>query len=149
MQSLLLEPLAAASGPSPHKLVNEKRIAARLPAALLPTILGIRLSPFGGKTSLINISATGAALKSDTGPKLGSVVTVNLEGGFPVSQIRGRVVRCGVLAIESGAILYLIGIAFDKPITIEQTEVPPVESSATVLTASPAASDPVVLFNRW
>jgi hypothetical protein len=147
MQSLLLEPPATISRPSPDKLVNEKRVAARIPAALVPLITGLRLSPCGGKTSLVNISATGVAVKSDTGVKLGSVVTVNLDGGLPGSQIRGRVVRCGVSAIESGVIAYLIGIAFDKPISIERLQVASVEPSVPVSPQSPLAA--AVLFNRW
>jgi hypothetical protein len=141
MQSLLLEPPATTSRPSPHKLVNEKRAAERIPAALVPMITGLRLSPCGGKTSLVNISNSGVAVKSDTGLKLGSVVTVNLDGGCPASQIRGRVVRCGVSAIESGAIAYLIGVAFDKSISIEQMQ-------ATSATPQPLTA-PAVLFNRW
>jgi hypothetical protein len=146
MQSLLLESDTIVA---PQKLVNEKRAASRIPALHAAAITGIRLSPFGAKTSLVNISATGVGVKSDIGLKLGTLVTVYLEGGFTTPQVKGRVVRCGVTAIESGSISYLIGIAFDKPISIQQTQGPAVDRSATVSAMSHAVAPSVVLSNRW
>jgi hypothetical protein len=137
--------------------VVEKRRAARIAAALLPSITGLRLSPCGGKTLLVNLSGSGAAVKSDTKQLLGTVVTMNLEGTFSPSSIKGKVVRCGVTAIDSGVIWYQLGILFNDPISIEQhvghvervEHVEPVAQAEPVWAPPPPLEAPARLSNRW
>jgi PilZ domain-containing protein len=129
-----------------HAAATEQRSAARIPAARVPSIEGVRLSPNDVVSSLVNISTSGCLVECNAKPRPGSAVTVHFSGTFQPATVRGRVARTIVASLgKDGVLHYMVGIAFDAPIEVEeQAEVPapppqPVESPK-------AASR---LQNRW
>ena len=92
----------------------------RLNASLVPSITGVRLSPHGGETSLINISSSGVLVRSNTRLVPGTGVTVVFDGTFSPSSVVSRVARCSVTHIDSqGVLFYDVGIVFKEQITLE------------------------------
>jgi len=143
----------------------EKRCATRRPAALIPSITGVRIPPHGSGASLLNISTSGVLLECTGRIPLGTAVTVFFDGTFSPSSASGRVARSAVASMsKKGVLLYHIGIAFNDPIALEDEAAPPVEDVAEPEPADPqqlAASlpedtptpvvvtTPVVNWNRW
>ena len=154
-------PEASDSLPSLSGHSEERRVAKRRPAALVPSITKVRLSPTGGDASLLNISTTGVLLKINLRLMPGTNVTVNLEGTFRPSSIAARVVRCNVSDIDSkGVLWYQVGFTFKKPIVFEDEAVEPASPrpgpvAVPALSAVPAPhprptpSFSSVVRNRW
>jgi hypothetical protein len=88
-------------------------IEPRFPAAAVPSIKGVKLSP-GEQVQLVNISRTGVLVEGRTRFVPGTRVTVVFDGGFTPAQIKGRIVRCQVSSIHDGSLRYQSGIQFDK-----------------------------------
>jgi hypothetical protein len=140
------EPVQAEGG-------NEKRSAPRVPASLVPSITGLRLSPHGAEAKLVDISTTGLLAECTSRLKVGSSVAVLFEGQFTIASIVGRIARCSVAAMgKDGVLRYHVGISFNKPIALDV----PVPAAAAVpsTTAVPvdvaaAAPAPAVVRNRW
>ena len=107
-----------ASGEPPK--ASERRVSTRVPAELVPTIAGIRLSPFGGTSVLVNVSTSGLLVKGDRRVLLGTALTISFAGTFSPATVRGRVARCEVRSIEAGVVWYDIAIAFDNVIPLEE-----------------------------
>jgi hypothetical protein len=146
---------------------DEKRNAPRIPAAEIPAITGLRISPHGAEAALVNISTTG--LLADCGVRLkpGSTVTIQFEGQFPQAPVPGRVVRCSVARVtNAGGLRYHVAVAFAAAIRlpIEAPPAPPVVPPSLMMThtappppAAAAASAPAVpaepkrplIRNRW
>jgi hypothetical protein len=125
---------------------DERRTALRQPAALMPSITSLRLSPGGGEASLVNISSTGALVRCSTRLLPGTAVTVLFEGGFSPESIKSKVVRCFVADIcRPAGLSYHIGLHFNSPIQLEEH---PVETRQA---EAPVPSPPVapILENRW
>ncbi len=99
---------------------SERRVSTRVPAALIPSLAGVRLSPFGGTSILVNISTSGLLVKGDRRVLLGTALTISFAGTFTPTTARGRVARCEVRSIEAGVVWYDIAIAFDSPIPLEE-----------------------------
>jgi hypothetical protein len=143
--------------PQPAESVDpERRIAERRPAALVPSITGVRLSPSGGEASLVNISTTGVLLKANVRLMPGTIVTVNVDGPFRPASIAGRVVRCSVTDIDSkGVLWYHVGAVFNRPITLEDAPVATIASPAPAQVPAPAPqpSELRIVYtapkNRW
>jgi len=115
----------------------EARSASRLPASLVPSITAVRLSPHGADATLLNISASGVLVECATRFRLGTAVTAVFEGTFSPSSVEGRVAR------------YHIGIAFNKPIPLQEAPTAAVrqpEATPQTPSATPARS---VVSNRW
>jgi len=88
-------------------------IEPRFPAAAVPSIKSVKLSP-GEQVQLVNISRTGVLVEGRTRFVPGTRVTVVFDGGFTPAQIKGRIVRCQVSSIHDGSLRYQSGIQFDK-----------------------------------
>ena len=132
--------------PRPPLPMPEQRTATRIPAAHVPSIEAVRLSPGDMISTLVNISTSGALVECTAKPRPGSAVTVNFVGTFKPASVRGRVARTMVASLaKDGVLNYMVGIAFDQPIPLEEQ----------VADASPAmqpADTPRVvsrLQNRW
>ena len=125
---------------------DERRQALRQPAAMMPSIKGVRLSPGGGEAWLVNISSTGALVRCSTRLLPGTPVTVLFDGGFTPESIKSKVVRCFVADIcRPGGLSYHIGLHFNDPIHLEDSPAEPVQPEPRV---APVPAAPV-LENRW
>jgi hypothetical protein len=128
----------------------EKRNAPRIPAAEVPSITGLRMSPHGADATLVNISTSGLLAECGIRLKTGSTVTIQFEGTFEPATMQGRVARCSVARVTTGgALRYHVGLAFSAPIslpvdTARAAAAPAPISSAAIPTAaapeSPAAA---------
>lgn len=133
--------------PRPLTTLPEQRSAIRIPAANVPSIEGVRISPGDLPSTLVNISTSGVLVECAFKPRPGSAVTVNFVGGFTPASVRGRVARTIVASLgKDGVLHYMIGIAFDEAIELDSQldEPPPATPSAD--TAPKVASR---LQNRW
>ena len=125
----------------------ERRNTQRRPASLVPSITGVRLSPHGVEATLVNISSTGVLLECGSRLQPGSVVILIFAGGFTPSSIESRIVRSLVAGIDkSGALRYQLGIAFSKPITLE--DAPPIAACEVTPQPKPAPASSAPR-NRW
>ena len=133
----------------PPTSAAEQRAALRLPASRVPTIQGVRISPNDVVSTLVNISTSGVLVECTSKPRPGSSVTVHFVGTFQPASVRGRVARTIVASLgKDGVLRYMVGIAFDKPIELE--EPPPVPSPAPAEPPeAPAARVTSRLQNRW
>ena len=123
-------------------------IEPRFPAAAVPSIKGVRLSP-GEQVQLVNISRTGVLVEGRTRFVPGTRVTVVFEGGFTPAQIKGRIVRCQVSSIHDGSLRYQSGIQFDKkldthPGDLKEALPDPVAGAAAAAPAPAAPPSPAV-----
>jgi hypothetical protein len=117
---------------------SEGRGAARVPAAEIPAITGVRLRPFGAEATLLNISASGVLVECVTRLRLGTAVTVVFDGTFTPPIVEGRVARSSVATVsKNGVLRYHVGIAFQKPIPLEVARPAP-----SVPAPQPAAPPP-------
>ncbi len=142
---------------------SNRRVDPRYPAAVMPAITAMRLSP-GEAVTLVNISASGVLVEGKTRFVPGTRVTVHFEGTIKPNQIKARVIRCQVSAIGGGGSLqYQSAIAFegrmDLPVddaALPQaiTPPPPIEEPApkkgkAAAAAPPPAPAPARAYNRW
>jgi hypothetical protein len=131
---------------------SERRVSTRVPAELVPSIKGVRLSPFGGTSVLVNISTSGLLVKGDRRVLLGTALSISFAGGFSPASARGRVARCEVRSIEAGVVWYDIAIAFDTAIPLEEPAVLPeqeVKKPEPQVEEPAASEDGPLLYNRW
>ena len=165
------KPSAPAAAASParlglRKMLNEpepdvtleKRSAPRRQTSLVPSILGVRLSPYGADATLVNISTSGVLVECSRYLKPGSAVTVVFDGSFSPSSIESRVARSSIAGIDKeGAVRYDVGIAFKTPIGLddaaatatEQPEPVPMPEMEMPLPLPNPTPVPAVLRNRW
>jgi hypothetical protein len=126
----------------------------RRPAADVPSITGLRLSPYGTDASLVDISTTGLLVECKMRLKVGSPVQVLFEGGFSPNSAACRVARCEVAAMgRDGILRYHIGIGFNSPIELDEAPVNPTSTEwAPSIPSMPPpvpAAAPFVARNRW
>jgi hypothetical protein len=132
----------------PSKQV-EGRSAPRLLASSVPTIKGVRLSPFGAEATLLNISTTGVLVECTSRLRLGTAVTAVFEGTFSPSSAEGHVARSSVATVsKNGVLRYHIGIAFNNLITLEHVPAP-AEHQPEAMSQGNATPVPPVVRNRW
>jgi PilZ domain len=130
----------------------EQRSALRLPAQRVPSIDGVRISPGDVPATLVNISMSGLLVECTSKPRPGSAITVQFSGTFQPAVVRGRVARTMVASLgKDGVLHYMVGIAFDNAIDLEQYlsaagEAPPPVASQAAETAPKVVSR---LQNRW
>jgi hypothetical protein len=143
---------------------SNRRVDPRYPAAAIPAITAMRLSP-GEAVTLVNISASGVLVEGKTRFVPGTRVTVHFEGTLKPNQIKARVVRCQVSAIGSGGSLqYQSAIAFEGRMDLPVDEAvapalppPPPEpvappkkgKAAAAAPPPPPPPAPSRAFNRW
>jgi hypothetical protein len=135
----------------PHATTQEQRTATRVPAARIPAIQGVRISPSDVVSPLVNISISGCLVECISKPRPGSAVTVHFLGGFTPASLRGRVARTIVASLgKDGVLHYMVGIAFDQTIDLEEF-VTPVEAPAPAAGADGEPPSKAVsrLQNRW
>ncbi len=133
------------------------RKAVRLPAAEVPSITGLRISPHGLEATLVNISANGLLAECDEALKPGSQVSVAFEGGFSPSSVEGRVARTAVASIApNGRLRYHVGIALkegipalDKPVAPGPLAAPGPEVRRPLVVPAPPIPARAVVRNRW
>lgn len=123
----------------------------RRPAAEVPSITGLRLSPHGAEASLVNISTTGLLAECTVRLKVASPVQVLFEGGFSPSSVAGRVARCEVASMgRDGVLRYHIGVEFSAPIVLDEAPAQPVRPEAEPLPPPPHPTPvPQAVRNRW
>ena len=126
----------------------EQRSALRIPADRVPSIEGVRISPGDEISALVNISTSGVLVECTSRPRPGSAVTVHFLGTFTPATVRGRIARTMVASLgKDGVLHYMVGVAFDNPIEVEeQLAAPPEAPQAGDMAAPKAASR---LQNRW
>jgi hypothetical protein len=129
----------------------EHRAAPRVPAASIPAITGLRLSPIGADATLVNISATGALVECGRRVQIGSAVTVQFQGTFTPSSAEGRVARCAVATVgRTGDLRYHVGIAFKNPIVVAVADDAQTgEQPTPLLPPTPAPRPRGLVRNRW
>lgn len=99
---------------------QELRDAPRRPAAAVPSITSLRISPHGVEAALVNISGSGILAECSERLKPGSAVTVVFEGTFSPRTAEGRVARTTVSSMgKDGRLRYHVGISFTKPIALD------------------------------
>ena len=144
-------PAAESEGPL------EKRGSPRRPAAAIPSIESVRISPHRAEAVLINISGRGVLVECGMRLQPGTRVTVLFSGSFTPSSVPSRVARSVVSGMAAEGIRYQVGIAFNQP--IELPELPPELMAAAQpqehTDPSPGESAPAPeppkkpLINRW
>jgi hypothetical protein len=145
---------------------GNKRVDPRYPAAAVPGITAMRLSP-GEAVTLVNISASGVLVEGKTRFVPGTRVTVHFEGTIKPNQIKARVVRCQVSAIGGGGSLqYQSAIAFEgrMELPVEESALPPgavpppapaeeapapKKGKAAAAPPPPPPPAPSRVYNRW
>ena len=144
---------------------SNRRVDPRYPAAVIPAITAMRLSP-GEAVSLVNISASGVLVQGKTRFVPGTRVTVHFEGTIKPNQIKARVIRCQVSAIGGGGSLqYQSAIAFEgrMDLPVEESALPPSavapapvadapppkKGKAAAAAPPPPAPAPTRVYNRW
>jgi len=142
---------------------SNRRVDPRYPAAAIPAITAMRLSP-GEAVSLVNISSSGVLVEGKTRFVPGTRVTVHFEGTIKPNSIKARVVRCQVSAIGGGGSLqYQSAIAFEgrMDLPVEESalpaaavaalvdEAPPPKKGKAAAAPPPAPPAPPRVYNRW
>ena len=132
--------------------------STRIPAAQIPSITGLRLSPHGADATLVNISSSGLLAECALRLKVGSTVSVQFEGTFSASPAAGRIARCEVSTMgKAGQLTYHIGIDFTKPIDLGDAQPAPAAETkrgpalVEQMRPRPVAVAPAVaaVRNRW
>ncbi len=130
-------PAAAADSIAKAGVTAENRHAPRWPAALFPTVTGLRFSPHGIDAKLVNISRNGLLAECGVRLKPSAAVTIMFEGTFSPASAEGRVTRCSVAAMgRDGGLLYHVGISFERPIPLDEPS--PAAAPRDVVPQAPA-----------
>jgi hypothetical protein len=133
--------------PRPLTTQPEQRSAIRIPAASVPAIEGVRISPGDLPSTLVNISTSGVLVECVSKPRPGSAVTVHFGGSFMPASVRGRVARTMVASLgKDGVLHYMIGISFDEAIDLDSQLAEPAAAPPRADTAPKVVSR---LQNRW
>jgi hypothetical protein len=133
--------------PRPLTSAPEQRSAARIPAARIPSIQAVRISPGDSTCALVNISTSGLLVECTSKPRPGSAVTLTFVGSFVPGTVKGRVARTMVASLgKDGVLHYMVGVAFDEPIEFDDQVADP-EAAAPVAGTAPRVASR--LQNRW
>jgi hypothetical protein len=134
---------------------ENQRADLRYPAAAVPGIIGVRLSP-GDVVTLVNISNSGILVEGKTRFVPATRVAVVFEGPAALGSVSGRIVRCQVSAVGGGKLRYQSAIAFENKIDLRLEEPAP---SAAAPSVAPSTGNPVRepvpatpsagVYNRW
>jgi len=100
-------------------------IAPRRPAAAVPSITGLVITP-GIKAALVDISASGLLAEAGAPLKVGQAVKITFEGTFEPRSVEARVVRTSVAAMTAAGVRYHVGLAFNVPIALDPPTPEPV-----------------------
>jgi len=128
--------------PSPPVL-GEFRAAPRLPAARVPSVTAVRVSPGNVSATLVNISESGALIECRERLRPGTVIELTFEGAPSLPIAEGRVVRNAVSSITTdGRLRHHVGIAFSESI--------PLDACVPAVQQQPPPPEPhPILKNRW
>ncbi|MEX2663853.1 MAG: PilZ domain-containing protein [Vicinamibacterales bacterium] len=137
---------------------TENRSARRRKALEVPTIQGLRLAPFGGQVTLVNISESGLLVETGLGLPPGREVTVSATGGTTLFSVRARVVRTVIARIAPEGIRYHIGLAFLQHVSLPEPlmapepaeQHAPLVAFPVIASGDPARmAEPSVVMNQW
>ena len=134
-------------------VVSNRRADTRYPAAEVPEITGLRVSP-GEAATLVNISATGVLLESPQRFAPGQRVTVHFEGTLPTRQMKARIVRCQVsMIISKGVLQYQTAVTFDERLSLPNepgvADAAPTPPAAATSSEQDDIAKPAPAVNRW
>jgi hypothetical protein len=124
--------------------------APRRPAAAVPSITGLRISPSGNHATLVDISESGLLAECSVALEAGQKISVLFEGTFLPSSVRARVARSCVAAMTSAGCRYHLGIAFDTRIAFnDELSWGRTAGDAPATIVLDGASQLCPVFNRW
>lgn len=131
--------------PSP----SDRRQFRRFAASELPGIRSARIK-FGPSVALVDVSAGGALLETDTSLKPDSEALLELVGSAGEAVVPFRVVRCQISALN-GSPRYLGACAFKEPLDLDElawtaTGLPALDAEVPALTLVPPR---VAARNAW
>ena len=138
--------------PSPEDVdgLAPKR-ARRMRAAEAGVVRQARLLP-GGDATILNISHSGMLVENKSRLPVGSLVNIRIEGES-IMGVEGHIVRSRVSAIHrDGTLSYETAIEFERPRSIDGSEIDEVSRPKAARTADPATADDVYVIdtsNDW
>ena len=94
--------------------------ARRRPAAAVPAITGLILSPNAAEATLVNISTSGLLADCAVRFKVGDAVRITFEGTFVPRSVDGSVVRTSVVSMAASGIRYHVAVAFKASLDLDQ-----------------------------
>ena len=115
-------------------------VAPRRPAASVPSITGLVISPPGVKANLVDISASGLLADAGVPVRIGQAVKITFEGTFDPPSAEARVVRSSVAAMTSAGVRYHVGLSFNTPIALDDE--PPSEPGPQPVILRQARDEP-------
>jgi hypothetical protein len=120
----------------------ERRMAARLPKAMLPWLEVARLK-FGATVGVVNLSSGGALIESSTPLKPGAVHALEISGGSKPVVARFGVLRSRIASLSPDKVVYRTACAFQQPLDLPELQVelpaPPAPASAAPAAEQEAA----------
>ncbi len=133
--------------------MSSNRLAPRYKASSFPGITGVRLAPYGGDATLVNISSSGLLVECASRVSPGMPLTILFEGTFTPPSIEARAVRCEVAGIGGeGSLRYSVGLVFSRPIQLDDQLAPKFrltsEPPPLRLVPQPQAA-PLISRNHW
>lgn len=130
-----------AIAPDPGTAVNPSgRKAKRVPAAAVPAITRLRISPRGIDAVLVNISSTGLLAQCGDRVQTGLRVLIHVDGTFEPAQIPGTVVRNYVASVSSdGRLIYQVAVLFARPIELDAASDVPAPTAVAGASDRPAS----------
>ena len=144
-----------AESKSPAAPEVNTRHEQRYPASAVPEITAVRLSS-GDAATMINISASGILVEGRARLAPGKRVTIEFEGSISTKEIKSRVVRCQVSAIEGGSLQYRTALAFTQRLELAIDAVQPASIPEGPPTRKKGNAEAVGtpapkrrVFNRW
>jgi hypothetical protein len=138
-----------------------RRAEIRYSREAIPEITGLRVLP-GDAATMVNISASGLLMESPTRYAPGRTLTVNFEGTIATKQIKARIVRCQVSAIDDeGKLQYYTALTFEGRLTLPvkagaapystaaEAKLGALSGAETTSPAEDAATEALQTANRW
>jgi hypothetical protein len=122
--------------------VDDRRRARRLVSRHDHGVVNARVRP-GHEVELVDISAGGALVECRRRLLPGTLIDLLLSCGDRSATVRGRVLRCTVVAVRASTVSYRGAIGFDRDLPwfldVETSGYPiPIEKSASPMYREPA-----------
>ena len=99
----------------PLLLPVERRQTPRTTDAACHGVVSVRVRP-GHQAVLLNVSLDGAAIETSYRLLPGSTVELQLDTGRGWTNLRGRVLRCAVVALTAHRVTYGGAVRFESPL---------------------------------
>ena len=124
----------------PHAEETNRPLDLRYPPEAVPEITGVRVS--ADTVAMVNVSASGILVEGTTRFVPGRQVTIEFDGTVLAKQVKARVVRCQVSAIDGGALRYRTALAFAQRLELA------IDAAADAEPVAGADDEPLVLTAR-